>query len=108
MKTILLVLMIFFLPISVLADFSVTFENNSDAKMYYELFWINHPFDLPFPARMAGGELDASESVDLSGDYRPGKYYVVWRDEKVLKRQIPVTVDDIVTSVTVTPKEAIF
>ena len=108
MKKILLVLMILFLPTSVLADFSVTFKNTSDSKMYYELFWVNHPFDWPFPSRMAGGELDVSQSFDLSVNYEPGKYYVVWRDGKEWKRRFPVVVDDTVTSVRFTPKEAIF
>ncbi len=108
MKKILLVLMILFLPTPVLADFSLTFENTSDSKMYYELFWVNHPFNLPFPSRMAGGELGVSQSFDLSFNYEPGKYYVVWRDDKEWMRRILVVVDDTVKAVTVTPKEAIF
>ena len=108
MKRILLVLIILFLPTSVLADFSVTFENTSDSKMYYHLFWVNHPFEWPFPARMAGGELDVSQSIELSVNYNPGKYYVVWSDGKEWSRQLTITVNEVVTSVTVTPKEAIF
>jgi hypothetical protein len=108
MKKIMLVLIILFLPTAVLADFSVTFENTSDSKMYYELFWVNHPFELPFPARMAGGELGISESVDLNVNYTHGKYFVVWRDGKEWMRRILVVVDDTVKVVTVTPKEAIF
>ncbi len=108
MKKVVLVFIILFLPTSVLADFSLTFENTSGSKMYYELFWVNHPFALPFPSRMAGGELDVSQSFDLSVNYAPGKYYVVWRDDKEWMRRILVVVDDTVKSVTVTPKEAIF
>ena len=108
MKKIMLILMILFLPTSVFADFSVTFENSSETKLYYHLFWVNHPFDWPFPVRMAGGELDASERIDLSVDYKPGKYFIVCRDEKEWQRKIPVTVYEIVKSITVTPEEAIF
>ena len=107
MKKLLLILILIFLPTTALADFSVKFENTSDEKMYYLFYWVDHPFDQAMPVHMAGGELEALESIDIGINFKPGKYYVIWRDQGSLEYVIPVNLDDMTRTITITPEKAI-
>jgi hypothetical protein len=45
MKRLLIILTIILLPSMAFANFSVIFENTFNKKMYYVLYWIDHPYD---------------------------------------------------------------
>jgi hypothetical protein len=100
-------LLLLLLPATCLADFSIKFQNTSAVKMYYLFYWVDHPFGLSRPANMAGGELDASESIEVGVHYKPGKYYVIWIDQNKLEHQIPIQLNDTIRAITVTPEEVI-
>ena len=108
MKKLLLILTIILLPSMAFANFSVMFENTFNKKMYYVLYWIDHPYDWPGPANVAGGELGALKSVDLNANYSHGKYYVIWRDTGEWRNEMLIVIEEDVTLVTVTPKKRAF
>ena len=103
MKKIVLILVIFLLPALASANFSIQFDNTTSKKMFYLLYWIDHNYDWPHPFNLAGGELKASETVDLNVSLRKGKYYVIWSDHKDWQNKVVVKVNDDVKSVVVTP-----
>ena len=57
----------------------------------------------PHPFNLAGGELEASETVDLKVNYQNGKYYVIWSDDADWQNKVMMNVNDDVKSVIVTP-----
>jgi hypothetical protein len=71
--------------------------------MFYALYWIDHTYDWPHPFNLAGGELKASETIDLKSTYRNGKYYVVWSDKENWQNKVLMNVNNDVKSVIVTP-----
>ena len=103
MKKIILILAIIFLPSIAFATFSIQFDNDTNKKMTYLLYWIDHNYDWPHPFNLAGGELAASQTVDLEMNYQRGKYYVIWSDNKDWQNKVMVNVDKGVKSVVVTP-----
>ena len=103
MKKLIIILTIILLPSVALATFSIQFDNNTGKKMTYMLYWIDHQYDWPGPFNMAGGELKASESVDLDVSLNKGQYYVIWSDKKNWKNRVVMEVSDEIKSVTVTP-----
>jgi hypothetical protein len=56
--------------------FTIHLENPSNQKVIYALDWIDHPFDSPFIASMAGGELDPDE--DYKYEAPCGYWVIVW------------------------------
>ena len=108
MKKLIIILTIMLLPSFAFANFSVKFENTFDKKMYYLLYWIDHPNNWPQPANMAGGELNGLESRDLNVKYKSGKYLVIWRDSGKWQNEMVVEITENATIVTVTPKEVTF
>ena len=104
MKKFLIIVSIVLLPAVALANFSIKFENTSNEKMIYSLFWIDHPFKSFRPANMAAGELKASESRRLSYHYNSGQYYIVWRDDNEVRHEMSIYIQDDVTHITVTPE----
>ena len=103
MKKLLLVLVIILVPAIAFANFSIKFDNTTDKKMFYLLYWIDHTYDWPHPFNLAGGELKASETVDLNVSLTNGQYYVVWHDDAGWKNKVMMDVKDDIKSVTVTP-----
>ncbi|MBW2470575.1 MAG: hypothetical protein JRE18_00715 [Deltaproteobacteria bacterium] len=103
MKKILVIFAIILVPTVAFANFSIQLDNNTGKKMYYALYWVDHVYDWPYPFNLAGGELKASESIDLRSSYRTGKYYVVWSDSNDWENRVMIDVDDDVRSVIVTP-----
>ena len=103
MKKLLLVLVIILLPAIAFANFSIKFDNTTPKKMFYLLYWIDHTYDWPHPFNLAGGELKASETVDLNVSLTNGQYYVVWHDDAGWKNKVDMNVKDDIKSVTVTP-----
>lgn len=103
MKKIILILAIILIPSIALATFSIQFDNTTGKKMTYLLYWIDHNYDWPHPFNLAGGELAASEIVDLEMNYQKGKYYVIWSDNKDWQNKVMVDVREGVKSVLVTP-----
>ena len=103
MKKLLLVLVIILLPAIAFANFSIKFDNTTPKKMFYLLYWIDHTYDWPYPFNLAGGELKASETVDLNVSLTNGQYYVVWHDDAGWKNKVMMDVKDDIKSVTVTP-----
>jgi hypothetical protein len=106
MKKLLIILAVVLLPTIAFANFSIQFENTFNKKMFYLLYWIDHTFDWPQPVNLAGGELDALESIDLSSNYRQGKYVVIWTDEDSWQNKVFMKVRKNVTSVKVTPNKS--
>jgi hypothetical protein len=106
MKKLLIVLVIVLLPSIAFAKFSIQFENTSDKKMFYLLYWIDHSYDWPHPLNMAGGELAAKEIIDLNVSYKNGKYFVIWSDQNEWQNKVHMNINDAVTSVKVTPKKS--
>lgn len=103
MKKFLIILTIVLLPAVAFANFSIQFENTSSEKMIYSLYWIDHPFKSLRPANMAAGELKALESRRLTYHYASGQYYIVWRDDKEVRHEMSIYIQDDVTHITVTP-----
>ena len=103
MKKIVLMLVIILLPAIASANFSIQLDNTTNKKMFYLLYWIDHTYDWPHPFNLAGGELKASETVDLKSSLQKGKYFVIWSDHKDWQNKVIMNVGDDVRSVTVTP-----
>jgi len=103
MKKILVIIAIILIPTIAFANFSIQLDNNTDKKMFYLLYWVDHTYDWPHPFNLAGGELKSSESIDLRSDYRNGKYFVVWSDNGDWQNKVMLNVNDNVKSVIVTP-----
>ena len=103
MKKLLIITAIVLLPSIALATFSIQFDNTSDKKMIYALYWIDHTYDWPHPFNLAGGELDAREKIDLEVSYKNGRYFVIWSDKGDWQNKVMMNVNPGVTSVKVTP-----
>ena len=103
MKKLLIIVAIILLPSIALATFSIQFDNTSDKKMFYSLYWIDHNYDWPHPFNLAGGELDAQEKIDLKVRQQNGKYYIIWSDRGEWQNKMMLDVNDGITSVKVTP-----
>jgi len=106
MKKILVIIAIILIPVIAFANFSIQLDNNTGKKMFYLLYWVDHTYDWPQPFNLAGGELMASESIDLRSNYRNGKYFVVWSDNGDWQNKVMLNVNDDVKSVIVTPIES--
>jgi hypothetical protein len=103
MKKILVIIAIILIPAIAFANFSIKLDNNTAKKMFYLLYWVDHTYDWPQPFNLAGGELQASESIDLRSNYQNGKYFVVWSDNGDWQNKVMLNVNDDVKSVIVTP-----
>ena len=103
MKKLPIIVAIILLPSIAFATFSIQFDNTTNKKMFYLLYWIDHTYDWPQPFNLAGGELEASETVDLKANYQNGKYYVIWSDDADWQNKVLMNVNDDVKSVIVTP-----
>jgi hypothetical protein len=74
--------------------FDVRLFNNSDKQVNYDFRWVDHPYFSSFSRSIgpnwvnsaktfktwpvAGGELDPSETLDLTDPQKCGTYYVKW------------------------------
>lgn len=106
MKKLAIILTMVLLPSVALASFSIEFENTSDQKMIYILYWLDHPFKSLRPASMAGGELKALERRKLINNYETGKYCVIWKENNgEWRREIFIDIQSDVTHITVTPQD---
>lgn len=103
MKRLIVILSIILIPTIVFANFSIKLDNNTAKKMFYLLYWVDHTYDWPQPFNLAGGELQAKESIDLRSNYQNGKYFVVWSDNGDWQNKVMLNVNDDVKSVIVTP-----
>ena len=103
MKKVIIILAIILLPGLALAKFTIQFENTTHKKMIYLLYWVDHNYDWPKPFNLAGGELQASETISLNQGYQNGQYYVIWYDEGNWQNKVEMNVSEGVTSVKVTP-----
>ena len=103
MKKILAIIAIILMPAIAFANFSIQLDNNTAKKMFYLLYWVDHTYDWPQPFNLAGGELQASESIDLRSNFQNGKYFVVWSDNWDWQNKVMLNVNDDVKSVIVTP-----
>jgi hypothetical protein len=103
MKKLSIIVAIILLPSIALATFSIQFDNTSDKKMVYALYWIDHTYDWPYPFNMAGGELDAQEKIDLKVRHQNGRYFVLWSDKGEWQNKVMLNVKAGITSVKVTP-----
>jgi len=103
MKKLFLILTIVLLPSLALASFSIQFDNTTDKKMFYLLYWVDHNYDWPYPFNLAGGELKASETIGLKQNYPNGQYVVIWCDEGNWQNTLKINVGAGSTSVKVTP-----
>jgi hypothetical protein len=103
MKKVIVILSIILIPTVTFANFSIQLDNNTGKKMFYLLYWVDHTYDWPHPFNLAGGELKASESIDLRSNYRNGRYFVVWSDNRDWQNKVMLNVNDDVKSVIVTP-----
>jgi len=108
MKKIILILIIVLVPSMALANFSITLENTFNKKMYYLVYWIDHPYKWQGPANMAGGELNALESIEIATQYKNGKYYVIWRDEGEWQNKMPFNIGTDINQVTINPENIAF
>ncbi len=107
MKTKITIIMItiFLMPSLSLASFAVQLENTFDRKLYYYLYWIDHPYGWKAPANMAGGELDAAEKTRLDGNFQQGKYRIVWKDKDQWRNEMLMYINKGVTLITVRPEK---
>ena len=108
MKKLILILAIVLLPALAFAGFSIEFENTFNKKVFYFLYWIDHPYNWPAPANMAGGELEALETVKLDVQYQNGKYRVIWRDEAEWQNQMTFSFKKDTGQITVNPEKVKF
>ena len=91
------------LPSIARATFSIQFDNTTDKKLYYSLYWIDHTYDWPLPLNLAGGEVNAQQKIDLNVRQQNGRYYVIWSDRGEWQNKVMLNVNDDITSVKVTP-----
>jgi hypothetical protein len=103
MKKIIAIIAIILMPAIAFANFSIQLDNNTGKKMFYLLYWIDHTYDWPYPFNLAGGELKASETIDLKSSYLTGKYFVIWSDDGDWQNKVIMNVNDDVKAVIVTP-----
>ncbi|MGD2188021.1 MAG: hypothetical protein PVI71_17960 [Desulfobacterales bacterium] len=103
MKKLLIITAIILLPSVAFATFSIRFDNTSNRKMFYLLYWVDHTYDWPYPFNLAGGELDAQETIDLNVSYQNGQYFVIWSDKHQWQNRVMMDVNTGITSVKVTP-----
>jgi hypothetical protein len=103
MKKLALILAIILLPSIAFATFSIQFDNTTGKKLTYLLYWIDHTYDWPHPFNVAGGELKASETVDLKVALSKGQYFVIWTDNGDWQNKVTMDVKDDIKSVKVTP-----
>jgi hypothetical protein len=108
MKKIAIILIILLVPSIALANFSIKLENTFDKKMFYLLYWIDHPYSWGGPANMAGGELEGLESLEIPIHYDSGKYYLIWRDTGQWKNKVQFNVKSDVTQITISPEKVDF
>ncbi|UCE50942.1 MAG: hypothetical protein JSV31_16900 [Desulfobacterales bacterium] len=108
MKKFVIILVIVLLPSIALADFSIKFENTFNKKVFYFLYWIDHPYNWPAPANMAGGELEALEAVTIGVRYQNGKYRVMWRDEAEWQNHMMFNFKKDTGQITVSPEKVVF
>lgn len=108
MKKLILILAIVLLPALAFAGFSIKFENTFNKKVFYFLYWIDHPYNWPAPANMAGGELEALETVKLDSQYQNGRYHVIWRDEAEWQNQMTFSFKKDTGQITVNPEKVKF
>lgn len=105
MKKLPIIIAIILLPSIAFATFSIQFDNTTNKKMFYLLYWIDHTYDWPNPFNLAGGELAAREKIDLEVSYKNGRYFVIWSDESDWQNKVMMNVNPGVTSVKVTPSK---
>jgi hypothetical protein len=103
MKKFIIITAIILMPAIAFANFSIQLNNTTGKKMFYLLYWIDHTYDWPQPLNLAGGELEASETIYLKANYQNGKYYVVWSDNGDWQNKVMMNVSGDVKSVIVTP-----
>ena len=103
MKKIFVIIAIILMPAVAFANFSIQLDNDTGKKMFYMLYWVDHTYDWPHPFHLAGGELMASETIDLKSNYQNGKYFVVWSNKDNWQNKVMMNVNDDVKSVIVTP-----
>lgn len=103
MRKIIIITAIILMPAVAFATFSIQLDNTTGKKMFYLVYWIDHNYDWPQPFNLAGGELEASESINLKANYQSGKYYVAWSDNGNWQNKVMMNVNDDVKSVVVTP-----
>ena len=108
MKRMILILVIVLVPTIAFASFSIKLENTFEKKMYYMLYWIDHPYSWNGPANMAGGELKALESVEIPINYEKGKYYVIWRDAGEWRNKLRFNIVTDLNQITVNPEKIKF
>jgi hypothetical protein len=108
MKKLVIILIVLLVPSVALANFSIRLENTFDKKMYYLLYWIDHPYNWRGPANIAGGELEGLESVEIPIHYDSGKYYVIWRDTGQWKNRVQFDVESDVSHITISPEKVDF
>jgi hypothetical protein len=106
MKKMAIILFFLLMPTAAMAEFSIRFENTFDQKMTYMLYWVDNPFEVKKPFNMAGGELGALESREIS-PFSAGKYLVTWRGDGNRANDLNLQIDEGVSFVTVTPEKAI-
>jgi hypothetical protein len=107
-QIIILVVLVILMPSITMASFSIKLENTFDKKMYYMVYWIDHPFTWSGPANMAGGELKALESVEIPINYDSGKYYVIWRDKAEWRNKLRFDIVKKRNKITINPESVIF
>jgi hypothetical protein len=103
MKKLPIIVAIILLPSIAFATFSIQFDNTTNKKMFYLLYWIDHTYDWPHPFNLAGGELGAQEKIDLAVSYKNGRYFVIWSDQGDWQNKVMMNVNPGVSSVKVTP-----
>ena len=108
MKKIILIMVIVLLPSITFANSFIKLENTFDKKMYYMLYWIDHPYSWKGPANMAGGELNALESVQIPVNYENGKYYVTWRDDGEWRNKLRFNIAADLNQITVHPEKIVY
>ena len=108
MKKSVIIILILLVPSVALANFYIKLDNTFDKKMYYLLYWIDHPYSWGEPANMAGGELEGLQSVEIPVHYDSGKYYVIWRDTGQWTNKVRFHVESDVGHVIISPENVDF
>ena len=82
-KLLFTILFVFSLMSICYADFSIEIQNPTNTKMYFKLFWINHPFNYLHPFAMSGGELLPQKTFKLSDKYSDKTQWAIqWDSDK--------------------------
>jgi len=89
-----LIFVLLFVAAPAIAEFAITFKNDTSEKVFYTLKWWDHDLDYFDFVRRAGGELMPGEECVVDYNYKGKIWTVYWSDPKSqypsIEYQLPI------------------